>query len=476
MSFVPIDTDDLLGFIYYHFLPMLKYPVKDFHRQLISHTKHQRMAIAAPRGFAKSTYFSFFYPLYLALEKPGTKIMLVSATSTFAQKWVTRIRTELDGNPTIVESYGKQEGKPWTTEELHLKNGSILLAKGAEGQIRGERPDVIIADDLENDEMVVSVERRNKFDEWFWESLVGTMMPWSQIIVIGTLLHPESFLSEIVNETPEPRHGWESTIYRAICEDGSALWPDMWPLNILDDYRRERGTYAFEQEYMNNPIPDDLRQFQKKWFHYFTDLPKQMTIFVTVDPAIETHSKADETAIVTCGIDPLRNIFVLETLNKRLLPSETIDTLFKIYERWESKGYKVSGIGIEIEGFQRKLKYDFLEERKRRGVHPRVFELKSGGRRKGLRVEGLQPFYEDGKIHHREQLRGGHLETQLLRFPSPRCRDDLPDALAYQLDIIKAAPKDVERINPKSFLAVVEARRRRAGKAGIWGQKNVRKR
>ena len=100
-------------------------------------------------------------------------------------------------------------------------------------------------------------------------------------------------------------------------------------------------------------------------------------------------------------------------------------------------------------------------------MYPITRELKSEGRRKTLRIEALQPRFECGKVFIRESQE--ELATQLLRFPSPRGHDDIIDALAYQLDIMRPATVQQERLNPNSFIALF---RREAGKAStneVWG-------
>jgi predicted phage terminase large subunit-like protein len=324
----------------------------------------------------------------------------------------------------------------------------MLWAKGAEKQIRGDHPDIAIGDDLESDEMVISSDRCKKFDNWFWTAFMG-MNP-EQVILVGTILHPESFLAQMINH---PRHGWNSRIYQAITPEGAALWPDKWPLPVLRDIEKERGTYYFQQEYMNNPIPDNLRIFQESWFKTYERLPEGLVYFTTVDPAISLEDTADYTAVVTCGVDSDRNIYVAEYTNKRMLPDEAVDAIFSANVR-----YKPPIIAIESQGFQRMLKHDFKQECVKRHEYPIIKELKSDGRRKALRIEGLQPFFQSGKVYMREEH--AELRTQLLRFPSSRCKDDIIDALAYQLDIIRPAEDRVEQINPDSVYARIMERKR----------------
>lgn len=458
-----ITAEKFEAFCWMHLLRHLAHPIKDFHKELISLIEYPRLAVAAPRSFAKSSYFSFFYPLFLALEKPGVQVLLISATGALSETWLSKIRAEIEANRSLISFYGDQVGDRWTTENIQLKNGSVIMAKGQGKQIRGFRPDVIIGDDLETDEMVVSKEQREKFDRWFWTDLFGTLKPSAQLIIIGTILHPESFLADLVNAKKE---GWETRFYQAIKKDGSALWPDQWPLKTLELRKKEMGEYAFAQEYMNDPVPDDKRIFQKEWIKYFDKVPEGCIYFTTVDPAIALGENNDFTAIVTCAVDQDANLYVAEIIHKRMLPKETIDKIFDVYRRFEPEV-----IGIESVGFQKMLKYEAEDQRKKHRLFPRIVELSSEGRRKRLRIEALQPRFQTGTIFiRREQT---NLETELLRFPSPRCHDDIIDALAYQLQLIKPARKSAKSTNPNSFQSFWH--RIKSGKnQEYWGNHNLR--
>ena len=55
-----------------------------------------------------------------------------------------------------------------------------IAAKGSEQKMRGlkwnnKRPDLIVGDDLENDEIVLNTERRQKFKRWFYGALVPSL-------------------------------------------------------------------------------------------------------------------------------------------------------------------------------------------------------------------------------------------------------------------------------------------------------------
>ena len=72
-----------------------------FHREIISTVEKlgiSRILFLAPRGFAKSTLCSRFFPLWLAVFNKKRDIFLVSATISLAKENLRIIRNELEGN------------------------------------------------------------------------------------------------------------------------------------------------------------------------------------------------------------------------------------------------------------------------------------------------------------------------------------------------------------------------------------------
>lgn len=425
-------------------------------------TAHPKVALAAPRFFAKSTTFAKFYAAYALLEG-AQEIMLISATLDLAVEHLASVRGIIESESVVSRFGDLKNPKVWRNDSLKLTNGGRMTAKGAGKQIRGFHPDIVILDDLETDEIVSNPRLLRKLTDWFWTDVWG--MSAKQYILIGTLLHHESFLANIIDNPPR---GFKTKLYKAIKEDGQSLWPDKWPIAELKKKKAEMGVHAFEQEFMNNPVPDDLRKFQKQNIKYFETPPPGCLYFTAVDPAIETGNAHDYTAIVTIGMDSEENIYVVDVVNKRMLPSETIERIFDVYRRFSPQV-----MGIEVVGFQRMLKNEIDRKKKELNLFPVMRELRSEGRRKTLRIEAMQPRFEAGKVFIKSTQ--NELETQLLRFPSPRCNDDIIDALAYAMEMARPSTIPVVASNPDSFIAEVERRRshRVRGRGGFYGNNKI---
>ena len=119
------------------------------------------VAIAAPRGFAKSTAITHSYTLAEALFRQSKFIIIVSDTESQASLFLGDIKSELLENEDLIHLFGITSFEKMNETDIivKLKDGYRfrIIAKGAEQKLRGTkwdglRPDLIVIDDLEGDE------------------------------------------------------------------------------------------------------------------------------------------------------------------------------------------------------------------------------------------------------------------------------------------------------------------------------------
>jgi len=324
-------------------------------------TTYDKIAIAAPREHAKSTIFSLIYPLWCLLTGRASYIVIISDTITQAKEFVGAIAEELETNEKIKEDFGDIAGyipqgardkEKWTTEQINTTTGVRVQAAGIKSKLRGmkkgaQRPDLIILDDVENDENVVSSDQREKVSNVFTKSILN-LGKTAKVFVIGTILHHDSLLLNLIEY---PKFGWYTKIYRAIKEDGSALAPELWTLEDLEAKRLEIGSLPFAQEFENNPIDPETQIFKPVRFYSGNDLDLRMLkMFLHVDLAAEEKQSSDYNAMVSIGKHVQTNdIYVVDP--RRLKTSDpylVIKTLIEL-----NKIYNYIKITIEQNNFQR---------------------------------------------------------------------------------------------------------------------------
>jgi hypothetical protein len=303
------DLNPVERFVAYYMAHDLLSAVPDFHREMyqLAYEGHKRMAFAAPRGFAKSFIFSKFYPLYQACFGSKQRIFIVSDTGSLATHWMRQIKQELESNPFILHDFGDMSTSKWTEDHIIVNNKLTgnkveIMAKGRGFQIRGFRPDLIILDDIDNDEVVRSEDQRAKLEDWYYKELINTLVPDGQLVAVGTVIHPLALLRKLL-DAPE----FTTRFYTAYLPDGTSLWREVWPVERLKAKESEIGVQAFRSEYMNSPMISDnpifikeaMRGYDSSGAAFQSEESKGLYTVVSIDPAISKKESADYTAIVT---------------------------------------------------------------------------------------------------------------------------------------------------------------------------------
>ncbi len=183
------------------------------HREVIgllqgaSQNRSARLAIAAPRGHAKSTVVTLGYSLWCLLYQKVPYIMIMSETAQQAAQRLAEIRAELEANPVIREDFSQaciippapQRQAKWRKDDLATASGMRISAIGMDCKPRGRkhkenRPGLIILDDVESDALVRSAEQRDHLRELFEKAVLKAGAPDVNIVVVGTILHHDSLL------------------------------------------------------------------------------------------------------------------------------------------------------------------------------------------------------------------------------------------------------------------------------------------
>lgn len=391
-----------------------------------------RILFIAPRGFAKSTICSVMFPLWLAVFGARKDIFIVSATMSLARELLRKIRVELETNEKLLQDFGDLKSDKWTEDFLMLKNGVAIRAKGRGFQIRGFRPDQIICDDLEDEEVIYSKEQREKLEVWFNRTLLPSLKPNQNLVYIGTKLHEFSLISKI-----EKKPEFLKRKYQAIT-NGVSIWEDLWSLETLKKLRTEIGTYAFESEYQNNPI--SLADSPIK-FHFLDDVhikgEKELSC-LAIDPAVSERTTSDFRAFVLFARTPegFREVF---SEQGRWSVTEQIEKIIGIYER-----YKPDRVVIEEVAFQKVYKDLLIKESRARKIFIPVQTADLGvgekktPRDKLTRLMAVVHLFEQRLV----EVVNPELKQELLTFPFGE-NDDLVDATVYALGWLMRSRKDL---------------------------------
>jgi hypothetical protein len=437
-------SGSFLEFVKYFCSEYLTSSIPEFHKEVYNLLPASpRIALASPRGHGKSTIASVFYPLWLALFEKRQDITIISASEGLAIEWLRKIKRELEINRKIIAFFGELKSDKWSEGQIILKNSKRvnIRARGAGGQIRGFRPDVLICDDLETNESVESEEQRKKLKDWIFKDCLNTLMPEGQFIIIGTIIHPLSVLSDLLAVD----NGWVKKKYQAYIdgrqEAGNELWGELWSHEKLQQRKREIGSWAFASEYMNNPVSDETVPIKESQIRYWKEFPQTYSSVLTVDPAYSDDEKADFKTCLHTAIDQQMNRYSASYIRTHSPIGEFQDAIINL---WLQNKNTITAIGIPNSGVEKAFFDSFLKKCEERKVYPPVVELKNSFTQTGTSISirgkkarvtaALQPLFEQGKYFiHPDHI---ELREELLTIGSSRW-DDLVDCAAYAEQILQ---------------------------------------
>lgn len=470
---------DLLDFIDRYLSEHLRGEKAPFHIEIADMlAAHDRIAIAAPRSHAKSTMITLAHVLHQAAYKKRRFILVIGDNTENADTHLGNVQKELLENEALLTDfphlrlpemgdYRKKKVKRRASDFI-TSGGTRFISRGAGKPLRGlrdgnQRPDLIVVDDLENDASVETPRQRAKLLNWFQKALSNLFGGDNgQLIIVGTILHRESLLSWLLSEAGPTVYA--KRLYRAIQDDGTALWPANWSLEKLAVKLDEVKSRAFATEYLNDPAEDDAVLFKPEWIdtrriqaergltpdQVIGLLPPLDRIVVSLDPSTSANGERD-----ACGINVSARagteFFVLADLTLNGSPATWSRRALDAYRDWGAD---------EIVAEQNQggaMVTSTLKAELRDGERLPPVRLVHASRGKQVRAEPVAVEYERGNVRHVGMHGALEIEqsTWVPGMPSP----NRLDALVWSLTWLMGIPK--KPATPQRYGSVVTNNSRR---------------
>src|SRR3990167_1523924 len=453
-------------------------PIPPCHREWwnLCTSKHPFVAIAAPRGFAKSTAITHSYTLACVLFRERSFVLLISGTEAQAILFLNDIKNELKDNQAIHQLFGTpkflKDAETDIIVELSEGHKFRIMAKGSEQSLRGakwlnRRPDLVICDDIEEDEQVMNKDRRDKFRRWFFGALIPVRSDNGIIRVVGTILHMDSMLERLMPEFQiqskrkhlflkieplktwtEHTTGWKSVKYRAHDDAFEhLLWPEKKGekelRSIRADYIAQGLPEVYSQEYLNVPIDESVAFFKRGEFidRTLDDQKKMLRYYIASDLAISEKDRADWSAFVIGGLDENGLLHIVNVIRERMDAREIVDTIFAL-----EKYYKPEVFAVEKGQIEKAIGPFLNEEMPKRNIWPQILPL-TPSIDKWNRARSIQGRMRARAVRFDKDADWyQNFEDELTRFPRDK-HDDQVDAFAYLgliLDRMVEAPTEQE--------------------------------
>ncbi len=414
------------------FSATLGYLNKPFHNEWLNlYESGQTFVLEAPRGHAKSTTGQE-YVLSRIVKDPNIHVIIISSTYELASGLAFSLKLQLEARfPWLVKGAAKWGEKGMYVARTSIDKDPTIRVASMEGVEPGPRADLIWGDDVVSENNSSSDLQRQKIHRIFNKVLMPMLEPDGQAMLTGTPYHFGDLYAAL-----EKEDGWKLIRYKAIQDDGSALWPERFPIlcgrtehqaNCCLTFIRHRlGTPIFNDQYLCDPSGLVGKLLKLEWLepYYNPPIPGDLEIVQGIDLAISEKETADYTAIVTVGYSPaVQKIYVLDIWRGQVDFPTQIKTIVS-----KAADYHPKAIVIETNVYQKVLATQLQAST----LLPIMGKVTV--RDKVQRILGsLSPHFESKHLVVRRDM--ADFISEYLEFPDST-HDDMLDALEFAVSYI----------------------------------------
>lgn len=388
------------------------------------------------RGAAKSTNMDVFVPMWLmAQEHREINVMvLVGKSEDNAKTLLGDIQAELQYNQRYIHDFGEQYNVgTWEEGEFVTRSEVAFFARGRGQSPRGlryrsHRPDYVVIDDLDDDELVESPARVTKLFDWVRSALFGTLDGGrGRFIMAGNLIAKNSVLAKWCDI--KSVHVTKVNIYDS---KGGISWASKWTPQEVKDIENVVGYRAFQKEYMNNPIIEGAI-FRNEWIRWGKRpaWSKFSELVLYIDPSFKGSIKNDYKAAKLWGKAGTM-LYHLRAFVRQSSVAEMVRWCYDLYEWTREQDISVRWY-MEANFMQDTILDEFRREGELRSYQLPITGDKRKKPDKFQRVEAISPLWERGFVVYDETQKDdpdmlAGIDQTLAFEKGMRGHDDAPDA------------------------------------------------
>ncbi|PPD07142.1 MAG: hypothetical protein CTY28_10190 [Hyphomicrobium sp.] len=382
-----------------------------------------RLMINMPPRHGKSELGSRRFPAWFLGRNPSSTIMSASYNLDKAEEFGGEVRDIVRSAayrnlfPQVQLKEDTRAKGFWRTEQggyyISAGVGTALTGRGTVGPI------VLIDDPLKDRAEADSERHRENVKQWY-SAVVLSRFP-KAVIVVQTRWHEDDLTGWLLSEQAKGGDQWDILELPAISPDGRALWPEFYPIDVLERLKRATIPRDWSALYQQRPAPDEGAYFKRDWFRWYDEKPQQLRIYGASDYAV-TEGDGDYTVHIVVGVDPEDNIYVLDLWRGQTTSDNWVQVWLDMVRAhkpmmWvEEQGQIIKSIG------------PFLERRMR---EERVYcrrEQVSSASDKPTRSRSIQARAAMGKVYLPSKAPWlADFTSELLVFPAGK-HDDQVDA------------------------------------------------
>lgn len=396
-----------------------------------------QLAIGLPRGFGKTTIIKL-YVLFCILFTNKKFILVISSTATLAENIISDIQDMLD-EENIKKVFGDWrlglETDRKDLKKFGFRGRNIILAGlGAGTSLRGlnlknERPDVMIFEDIQTRECADSVVQSTALEQWMYGTAMKAKSPHGcMFIFVGNMYPTKNSILRKLKANPR----WTKFIVGGILSSGESLWEDLQPLTqLLQEFENDLASghpEIFYAEVLNdeNASVNKILDLSKLPDYPYTEDEIPVASLIIIDPS---NDKANSDAVSIGYFELLDAVPVAkEIIEARLSPGETIRTALELALRRNCKL-----IVVESNAFQYSLLYWFeyvCQQLQIVGMN--CVDIYSGSLSKTTRILNMFKELTAGELYiHPSQRAAVHFQISQYNVLKRDNVDGILDLLSY---------------------------------------------
>lgn len=320
--------------------------------------KIERLQVNCPFQHGKSWLCSHYFPAWLLLLFPETRVVLAAYEEHFAATFGSKVREVISrwGGPLGIRL--KKDTKAKNEWMIEGHDGG-MVCKGAHGGLTGRPADLLLMDDMIKDaEEASSRAILDRRWDWFQTVAYGRLGPQAPIVNVGTRWGKLDLFGRIEEEARSTGEEWHTIKLKAIAEGddplgrkpGEALWPERVPLARLLKIQQARGRW-FRTCWQQEPEEEEGNHFRPAGWPSYQDMGDAYAVLshgsarriflkadcitlISGDWAWSTKQTADYTALGVFSLTPAGDLLTLDVVRRRLRLEELAPELAALCRRW----------------------------------------------------------------------------------------------------------------------------------------------
>lgn len=307
-----------------------------------------RLIISAPPRHGKSELITKNTPIWTLENYSYKNVILCTYGGELSTDFGRKVRDLVTENEHLLNIRLKADAS--RVNNWHTQSGGAMMSVGLGGPITGRGADVLLIDDyIKEIKESLSASHREYIWEWFVTTAFTRLEPGGSCIIIATRWHEDDLIGRILKHNPGGK--WENIVIPALAEPaywdgkpvpedwtdflgrkfGEPLFPERYPLDVLQERKEVLGSYFFNALFQQRPEDPNSKLTDKNWLKLVKEPPVQPGLkYARIWDLAATEDGGDWTAGILECYQPITDFMtILDVKREQLSPGQVEELVLK---------------------------------------------------------------------------------------------------------------------------------------------------